>query len=128
GVVLEEVTPEHLGDVGHAHGHPGVPGIGALHGVHRESADAVGELTACGHTALCAARRPRAARARSLTAVRSAPRVTKCTGNDSLSIRRRRGSIASCAAAPVPPRLCAGREADLPCGGAARPSMWTTVS
>ena len=51
-VVLEEVAPQHLGDVRHAHRHAGVTGIGALHGVHGQSADGVGKFAACSHAAL----------------------------------------------------------------------------
>jgi hypothetical protein len=50
GVVLQEVAPQDLGDVRHAHRHPGMTGIGALHGVHAEGADGVGELAAAGHS------------------------------------------------------------------------------
>jgi hypothetical protein len=48
-VVLEVVGPEHLGDVGHAHRHAGVAGIGFLHGIHAERADGIGELPSGGH-------------------------------------------------------------------------------
>jgi hypothetical protein len=42
GVVLEELGPEHGGHVGHAHGHPLVPGFRLMDRVHREHADGVG--------------------------------------------------------------------------------------
>ena len=43
------------GDIGHAHRHAGMAGVGALHGVHGERADGVGEFAACSHAALWAA-------------------------------------------------------------------------
>jgi hypothetical protein len=45
-VVAQEPAPQHFRDLGHAHGHAGVSGIGLLDGVHREGADGVGEV--CG--------------------------------------------------------------------------------
>jgi len=49
GIVLEVIGPQHLGDVGHAHRHAGVTGIGLLHGIHAEGTDGVGELPAGRH-------------------------------------------------------------------------------
>jgi hypothetical protein len=48
-VVLQEVVPEHLGDVRHPHRHAGVPRVGLLHRIHGQGADGVGELEAGGH-------------------------------------------------------------------------------
>ncbi len=48
-VVLEVVAPEHLRDVGHAHRHARVPGIGLLDRIHAQRTDRVGELPAGGH-------------------------------------------------------------------------------
>jgi len=44
GIVLEEVVPQHFGDVRHAHGRAGVAGVGLLDGVHGQSAYGVGEI------------------------------------------------------------------------------------
>ena len=41
----EEAREQHRGNVGHAHGHAGVPRIGPLHRVHGERADRVGHVT-----------------------------------------------------------------------------------
>jgi len=49
GVVLEVVGPQHLGDVGHAHRHARVPGVGFLDRIHAQRADRVGELPAGRH-------------------------------------------------------------------------------
>ena len=48
-VVLEVVRPQDLRDVGHAHGHAGMTGIGLLDRIHAQRTDGVGELPACGH-------------------------------------------------------------------------------
>ena len=40
-VVAEMVAPEHLGDVGHAHRHTGVAGVGLLHGVRCQEAQCI---------------------------------------------------------------------------------------
>jgi hypothetical protein len=45
-VVTQQVVPQHLGDVGHAHRGARVTGIGLLHGIHAERADGIGEFTA----------------------------------------------------------------------------------
>ena len=42
-IVLQVVTPQHLGNIGHAHRRAGMSGIGFLDGVHGEGADGVGE-------------------------------------------------------------------------------------
>ena len=42
GVVAEMAAPKRRSDVGHAHGHPGVTGLGLLHGIHRKRTDGVG--------------------------------------------------------------------------------------
>ena len=44
--VLEVVVPQHLGDVGHAHGHAGVAGLRGLDRVNGEETDGVGEFAA----------------------------------------------------------------------------------
>ena len=44
GVVPQVMVPQHLGDLGHAHGHPRMPRAGALHRVHGKGADGRGEL------------------------------------------------------------------------------------
>ena len=46
GVVAQVVAPQHFGDVGHAHRHAGVAGVGFLDRVHREGADRIGKLPA----------------------------------------------------------------------------------
>ena len=38
GVVLEEIAPQDLGDVRHAHGHAGMAGVRLLDGIHAEGA------------------------------------------------------------------------------------------
>jgi len=43
-VVAQVVVPQHLGDLGHAHGRAGMAGIGLLHGVHGQGADGAGQL------------------------------------------------------------------------------------
>ncbi len=45
-VVLEEVIPQDLGDVSHAHRRAGVTGVCLLHGVGREYTNRVGEVAA----------------------------------------------------------------------------------
>ena len=55
-VVPQKIPPQDLGDVGHAHRHAGVSGVRALHRVHGQCADGVGEFAACSHAALGAAR------------------------------------------------------------------------
>ena len=45
-IVLQVVTPEYLGNVGHAHRHPRVAGIGGLDGIDGEKAQRVGAATA----------------------------------------------------------------------------------
>ena len=42
-------APQGHGHVGHAHGRAGVPGVGLLHGVHRECSDGVGHGLGSGH-------------------------------------------------------------------------------
>ena len=44
GVVPQVMVPQHLGDLGHAHGHSRVSRAGALHRVHGEGADRRREL------------------------------------------------------------------------------------
>ena len=44
GIVFQELGPQHGRDIGHAHRHAGVTGIGGLHRVHRQRADGVGEI------------------------------------------------------------------------------------
>ena len=48
GVVLEHVAPQHLGNVGHAHGRAGMSRIRGLHGIHGERADGIGQGAAGG--------------------------------------------------------------------------------
>ena len=43
-VVAQVALPQRHGDLGHAHRHARVAGVGLLHGVHRERADGVGEF------------------------------------------------------------------------------------
>ena len=43
-VVPEEIVPQHFGDIRHAHRRAGVPGLGALHRVHTQCPDRIGEL------------------------------------------------------------------------------------
>ena len=45
-VVLEILGPEYGGDIGHAHRHAGVAGIGLLDGIHAEGTDGIGEFAA----------------------------------------------------------------------------------
>ena len=40
---------QHLGDVGHTHRHPGMPGVRLLYGIHAERAYRVGKLPSCRH-------------------------------------------------------------------------------
>src|SRR5690606_1319679 len=47
-IVVQVVVPQHFGDVGHAHGHAGMAGVGRLDGVHGEDADGIGEVAAAG--------------------------------------------------------------------------------
>ncbi len=47
--VLQMITPEHLGDVRHAHGGTRVAAVGFLHSIHAEGADGIGSLTTAGH-------------------------------------------------------------------------------
>jgi hypothetical protein len=44
GVELQELAPQHRGDVGHAHRHALVAGLGLVDGVHGKDADRVGHL------------------------------------------------------------------------------------
>ena len=43
-VVAQVVVPQHLGDLGHAHGRARVAGVGLLHGVHGQGADRAGQV------------------------------------------------------------------------------------
>ena len=43
-VVAQVAPPEHLGDLGHAHRHAGMAGVGLLHRVHGERADGVDDV------------------------------------------------------------------------------------
>jgi hypothetical protein len=43
-IELQEAAEQHGGDIGHAHGHAGMAGIGLLDGVHGERADGVGHV------------------------------------------------------------------------------------
>ena len=49
GVVAVKIVEQDFGNIGHAHRHAGVAGVGALNGVHGKGADGVGELAAVGH-------------------------------------------------------------------------------
>ena len=42
-VVAQVMTPQHLGDLGHAHRRARVAGVGLLHRVHRQGADCAGD-------------------------------------------------------------------------------------
>ncbi len=44
GIELQEAREQHGGDVGHAHGHAGMAGIGLLHGIHGKRADRIGHV------------------------------------------------------------------------------------
>ncbi len=44
GIEFEEAREQHGSDVGHAHGHAGMAGIGLLHRVHGERSDGVGHV------------------------------------------------------------------------------------
>ncbi|MNQ60098.1 hypothetical protein D3C85_743670 [compost metagenome] len=48
-VVLEEIAPQHFGDVRHAHGCTGMAAVGFLHGIHAEGTNGIGSLTTTGH-------------------------------------------------------------------------------
>lgn len=48
-IVLEEVVPQHFGDIGHAHGGARMARFGLLDGIHAEGANGVGKFTAGGH-------------------------------------------------------------------------------
>ena len=48
GIELQEPGKQHRRRVGHAHGHPRMPGIGSLNGVRREKADCIGHLEQVG--------------------------------------------------------------------------------
>ena len=93
------VVPQHFGDLGHAHRHAGVAGVGLLHGVHRQRADRVGQIgggspcgSPCGIEAtcgsrdyletadfwLCSARDPRAPPRAAYSSVRRASLMPSC--------------------------------------------------
>ena len=40
-VVAQVMAPQRFGNVGHAHRHAGMAGVGGLHGIHREDADGI---------------------------------------------------------------------------------------
>ena len=44
GIELEKAREQHGGDIGHAHGHAGMAGIGLLHGVHGQRPDRIGHV------------------------------------------------------------------------------------
>ena len=46
GIVAQVVAPQDLRDVGHAHRHAGMTGVGFLNRVHREGSDRIGKLPA----------------------------------------------------------------------------------
>jgi hypothetical protein len=48
-IELQEVVPQHLGDIGHTHRHARMAGLGSLDGVHGEGAHGVGKFAAGGH-------------------------------------------------------------------------------
>src|SRR5690625_7026330 len=48
-VVLEEVVPQHFGDVSHAHGRSGMPAGGFLYRIHTEDANGISEVYARWH-------------------------------------------------------------------------------
>ncbi len=48
-VELQEIVPQHLGDVRHPHWHARVAGFGRFHGVHGKGAHGVGEFAAGCH-------------------------------------------------------------------------------
>ena len=47
-VVLEEVAPQHLRNIGHAHRRAGMSGVRGLHGIHGKGADGIGQDAAGG--------------------------------------------------------------------------------
>ena len=49
-IAVEVVVPQHLGDVGHAHRHARMAGIGGLHRVDGKEADGVGKIAAAGRS------------------------------------------------------------------------------
>ena len=48
-VELQEIVPQHLGEVGHAHRHARMTGLRCLHGVHGKGAHGIGKFAAGGH-------------------------------------------------------------------------------
>ena len=48
GIVLEHIAPQHLRNVGHAHGRAGMSRIRGLHGIHGERANGIGQGAAGG--------------------------------------------------------------------------------
>ena len=44
GIELQELGPQHRGDIGGAHRQPRMAGIGLLHAIHRQRADRIGHL------------------------------------------------------------------------------------
>ena len=49
-VVSQEIVPQYLGDIGHAHRRAGVAGVGLLHGIHAEGANGIGQIAAAGES------------------------------------------------------------------------------
>ena len=49
GIETQMMVPQHFGDVGHAHGHAGMAGVGLLYRIHRQRAHGVGQLLSCCH-------------------------------------------------------------------------------
>ena len=48
-IELQEIVPQHFGDVGHAHRHAWMAAIGGFDRVHSEGTDGVGEFATGGH-------------------------------------------------------------------------------
>ena len=49
GIVAQEVVPQDLGEIGHAHGHAWMPGPGALNSVHAQRPDGIGKISTRWH-------------------------------------------------------------------------------
>ena len=99
-VVAHDIAPQHLGDVGHAHGHAGVSGVGALHGVHGECADGVGEFAACSHAGPLNGRWP----SRGVQAAKAPREISLAVPGERASLSKTRNF----AAAPLVPRPRSG--------------------
>ena len=66
-VVLENIVPQHFGNIGHAHGRAGVAGLGLLYGIHGQGTNGIGQFETGWHE--------------------SAPRLRKMISNDGFDRR-----------------------------------------